>query len=295
MQVSSIINHRKSKLVYFSLLLVAAAYFTSSVVLFVKDLKRANDMPQEKENSSADQPIHINSFPQREYKAFLERNLFAVKLQEESKGSKERGLIANLDKLALTSLNCTLVGTVVNESGDSWAIIRDNQSKKDEKVTAGSVYAEAKVVLILRNKLVLNFKGKDELLVMGIERIRADTLARKQPDDVEDIDDPFTFNMSKDIIDQSITDVSKLLTTVKIKPFLQDGKPGGFRISSLKEGSILKIMGFHNEDIVKSVNGQDIHSPEDVKTLYNTLKESDSFSISILRNNQLKTLNYTVR
>jgi|GEM_PF-1172444 len=295
MQVSSIINHRKSKLVYFSLLIVAAAYFTSSVVIFVRDLKLANQMPQEKDNPSADQPRSINSFPQREYKAFLERNLFAVKVQEESKGNKERDLIANLDKLALTSLNCTLVGTVVNESGDSWAIIRDNQSKKDEKVTAGSDYAEAKVVLILRNKLVLNFKGKDELLVMGIERIRADTLAKKQHNNIEDIDDPLTFNISKEFIDESITDVSNLLTTVGIRPFLQDGKPGGFRISSLKEGSILKTMGFHNEDVVKSVNGEDIHSPEDVKTLYNTLKESDSFSISILRNNQSKTLNYTVR
>ncbi|PKN64432.1 MAG: hypothetical protein CVU57_14425 [Deltaproteobacteria bacterium HGW-Deltaproteobacteria-15] len=295
MKVSSIIDHRKSKLVYLSLLLVAAAYFASSVVVFVNDLKLVNDMPQEKDNPSADQPRSIDSSPQREYKAFLERNLFAVKVQEESKGNKEKDLIANLDKLALTSLNCTLVGTVVNESGDSWAIIRDNQSKKDEKVTAGSHYAEARVVLILRNKLVLNFKGKDELLVMGIERIRADNFAKRQPDDVEDIDDPLTFNISKEFIDESITDVSKLLTTVRIRPFLQDGKPGGFRISSLKEGSILNTMGFHNKDVFKSINGQDIHSPEDVNRLFNTLKESNSFSISILRNSQLKTFNYTVR
>jgi general secretion pathway protein C len=130
---------------------------------------------------------------------------------------------------------------------------------------------------------------------MGIERIRAENLAKEQPAKAEGAGDISTFKISKDFIAQSVTDLPKLMATVRIRPFMKDGKPQGFKVSNLKEGSLLKTMGFHDDDVIKSVNGQDIHSPEDVMKLYNTLKDSNFFTISILRNNQSKTLNYKVR
>jgi general secretion pathway protein C len=287
-----LLNYKNLKLVYWLLLITAGVYFASNVFLFFTDLKLARYAPQWRDQASTVQPKSTQSATVKEYRALLERGLIPVK-KDESSQAKEKDLLANLDDLALTSLNCTLVGTVINEGGDSWAIIRDNQSNKEEKVTAGSVYSGAKVVLILRNKLVLNFNGKDELLVMGIERIRAENLSKQKPAKAQGDGD--TFKISKEFVTQSVNDLPKILTTVRIRPFIQDGKPQGFKISNLKEGSMLKTMGFQNDDVIKSVNGQDIRSPEDVMKLYNALKDSSFFSISVLRNNQLKTLNYKVR
>jgi general secretion pathway protein C len=294
MDAIRIINYRNLRLAYWFLLITAGVYFSSSLVVFLTDVRLANYFPQWEEESSAVQPKTMASVPPKEYKSLLERNLFGVKA-DESRKDKSIHLLANLDKLALTSLNCTLVGTIINESGEPSAVIRDNQSNKEEKVSVGSVYSGAKVILILRNKVVLNFNGKDELLVMGIERIRAENLAKEQPAKAEGAGDISTFKISKDFIAQSVTDLPKLMATVRIRPFMKDGKPQGFKVSNLKEGSLLKTMGFHDDDVIKSVNGQDIHSPEDVMKLYNTLKDSNFFTISILRNNQSKTLNYKVR
>ena len=243
------------------------------------------------EQPSAPQSKTGAATARKDYKALVERNLFAVK-QDEAQTPKESDLLANLDKLALTSLNCTLIGTVIQENGDSWAIIKDNQSNKEEKASVGSMISGAKVVMILRNKVVLNFNGKDELLVMGIEKIRAEKMAQEKGGKEQGGD---SFKISKDFVASSINDLPKIMATVRIRPLMKDGKPQGFKISNLKEGSLLKTMGFQDGDVIKGVNGQDIHSPEDVMKLYNTLKDSTFFSITVLRNNQVKTLNYKVR
>ena len=44
----------------------------------------------------------------------------------------------------------------------------------------GAVVSGARVIMILRNKAVLHFNGKNELLVMGIEKIWANQQAQGQ-------------------------------------------------------------------------------------------------------------------
>lgn len=291
MDLQGFLNYRNLKLVFFLLLLTAATWFASNLVIFFTDFQLADHAPRLLEQPSAPQSKTSAATARKDYKALVERNLFAVK-QDEAQTPKESDLLANLDKLALTSLNCTLIGTVIQENGDSWAIIKDNQSNKEEKVSVGSTFSGAKVVMILRNKVVLNFNGKDELLVMGIERIRAEKMAQEKGGKEQEGD---SFKISKGFVASSMNDLPKIMATVRIRPFMKDGKPQGFKITNLKEGSLLKTMGFQNEDVIKGVNGQDIHSPEDAMKLYNTLKDSTFFSITVLRNNQVKTLNYKVR
>jgi type II secretory pathway component PulC len=47
--------------------------------------------------------------------------------------------------------------------------------------------------------------------------------------------------------------------------------------------------------VIRSINGRDILSAEDMMSAYNSLKDSSNFSITVLRNNQPKTLNLRVR
>lgn len=294
MDISGVLNYRNVRLVFPFLLLTVAVYFASNLFLFFMDLRLAHysrpliDGPSLARQKSSAPTLH------KEYKALLERNLFGIKKDESARG-RERDLLADIDKLALTSLNCTLIGTVINENGESWAIIKDNQGGREEKVSVGSMFSGAKVVMILRNKVVLNFNGKDELLVMGIERIRAERLAQEKAGKEQAPGEGSTYKISKDFVREGMNDLAKTMSTVRIRPYIKDGKSQGFQISQLKEGSLLKTMGFLDEDVIKSVNGQDIRSPEDAMKLYNSLKDSNFFSITIVRKNQPMTLNYKVR
>ena len=121
--------------------------FLSTLVLFLLDLKMVSYIPpaQVVMNSSAHKANRTK--PLNTYRSIWERNLFAVTV-DESEQRQARSLAAKIDQLSLTSLNCSLIGTIVSEGGDSWAIIRDNQNKRQNKYTVGSTIRGAKVLVM---------------------------------------------------------------------------------------------------------------------------------------------------
>ena len=289
--------------VYF-ILVSLAAYFISTLFLFYTKLRLVD-------HSSAGQvamtiPVErpLTKPPLEHFKRIWERNLFAVAVEE--KAVEPKNLLSKIDELSLTSLNCTLMGTIIEEDGESSAIIQDNQTKNQGRYSIGSLVSGAKVVMILRNKVVLNIDGRDELLVMGIEKLRSSApdaertasepgkqparAARSTPRA-----DTATQTISRDLLQENINNMAQMMSKVRVMPYMKDGKPEGFRVSQIKEDSLFKSMGFQNGDVIRSINGQDILSAEDMMKAYNSLKDNSSFSITILRNNQPKTLNLRVR
>jgi general secretion pathway protein C len=282
------------KYIFYLILVTMAVYTLSTVVLFVLDLKMVNVVPPAQVVANGSAQRATRDKPLNAYRSIWERNLFAVTVDEDEQRRAE-SLAAKIDQLSLTSLNCTLIGTIINEGGDSWAIIRDNQSKRQDKYTVGATIRGAKVRMILRNKVVLNINGKDELLVMGIERIRAEGPGDRKVGVAKGSGDTSTYNISKNLVQNSINNVAEIMSKVRIKPHFKDGEPDGFRISRIKQGSIFKTMGFKSGDVIKSVNGQPVQTAEDIMRLYETMKDSSYFNIGITRDNQEKTLNFKVR
>ncbi len=280
--------------VFYLVLVTMAVYALSTLVIFLLDLKMVNYVPPAPMVMNGGAQKTNPTKPLNSYRSIWERNLFGV-MVDESERKRTQSLAAKIDQLSLTSLNCALVGTIINDGGDSWAIIRDNQTQRQDKYTVGSTIRGAKVQMILRNKVVLNINGKDELLVMGIEKIRAEGPGNGTTATAQGSGDGSTYKISKDLVQNSINNVAEIMSKVRIKPHFKDGKPDGFSISRIKQGSIFKTMGFKSGDVIKSVNGQPIQTAEDIMRLYETMKDSSYFNIGITRGNQQKTLNFKVR
>jgi general secretion pathway protein C len=300
-------NLDKSRYLFYVLLASIGVYFLSSLFMTYTKL-RESDQPQQGA-AEVNLPVRISEAkrPLEHFRAIWERNLFSAKVDEEKKPEPE-DLLSKIDELALTSLNCTLIGTILGEEGESWAIIQDNQTNRQDRYPVGSMVSGAKVVMILRNKVVLNLDGRDELLVMGIEKIRtskpeaeravAPVAPRKdlprQPREALRTE-ALNYTISRDLIQHSTRNIVQLMSAVRLTPYVKDGRPQGFRLTQIKEDSLFKAMGLQNGDILTSINGQDILSAEDMIKAYGAVKDGHSFSARIVRNNQPRTLNYRVR
>ena len=270
------------------------AYLFSTLVVFSIRWKTAERVPPAASLGSAEKAPAETRHSLEHYKDIWERNLFSVQVQE-SEADRNQRLLAQIDQLSLTDLNCSLVGTIINDGGASSAIIRDNRGGREDRYTVGDKVQGAEVVMILRNKVVLDIDGKKELLIMGIEKIRAeqreaDRNAGKTPKGAVE-----TYNVSKDFVKQSVNNIAEIMSSVRVKPHFKDGKPAGFQVTNIQSDSILKTMGFQDGDIIRSVNGREIRTAEDVMRLYNTLKDSNFFGIGLIRNKQPQTLNFKVR
>ena len=75
----------------------------------------------------------------------------------------------NINDLKQTKLKLKLLGTVTGNKNKAYAVINDLKEHKQNLYRVGDSLQNATVKLILREKVVLNFNGKDEILGMKSE------------------------------------------------------------------------------------------------------------------------------
>jgi general secretion pathway protein C len=307
MEITASPTFEKSKYLFYLILISIGVYFLSSLFVFYTRLKLADQYSPSAVEMNLPKQISAEKPPLEHFKTIWERNLFSVKVDEERK-PEPQNLLSKIDELSVTSLNCTLIGTILNENGESWAIIQDNQTNRQDRYPVGSTVSGAKVVMILRNKVVLNIDGRNELLVMGIEKIRSskpevekaditNTPGRQPARPARGVsrEEGLNYTISRDLIQQGVDNIGQLMSEVRMTPYLKGGNPVGFRLTQIKDDSLFKAMGLQNGDILTSVNGQSILAAEDMMKAYGAIKEGNSFTVTIMRNNRSMTLNYMVR
>ncbi len=85
------------------------------------------------------------------------------------------------------------------------------------------------------------------------------------------------------------------LVQVRVVPYFKDGKPDGFKIFAIKKDSLWAKLGFHNGDIIQSVNGMKITSPDKALGAYQTFKSADKIEVAILRRGEPIKFTYILK
>jgi len=86
-----------------------------------------------------------------------------------------------------------------------------------------------------------------------------------------------------------------MLTQVRIRPYFSEGKPDGFLVSRIKQGSIFQKMGLKNGDVIQGVNDSPIGSADDMLGLYKELQSGSEITLNIKRRGKQETLKYTFK
>ncbi|MEJ2639693.1 MAG: PDZ domain-containing protein, partial [Desulfosarcinaceae bacterium] len=226
----------------------------------------------------------------------------------------------NLAALEQTQLKLKLWGTVSPPEGaagetseeassegdsgaDAYAVIEDTALRQQNLYRKGDTVQNATVKAILRERVVLTVGGKDEILEMekleggpggpvrrslGSQSVSA-RAASSSPRRAQRI------TLRRSLIEDSIRDITKLMTQVKITPHMEDGVPSGLALSNIRPNSIFRRMGLRNGDVLMGVDGQQIQSVDDALRLYENLKTADNVMVDLKRRGREKSIEYRVR
>jgi general secretion pathway protein C len=66
-------------------------------------------------------------------------------------------------------------------------------------------------------------------------------------------------------------------------------------IRGIRPNTLLTKLGIQNNDILESVNGQPLSSPDAALGAYTTLRTADKFNLSIRRGGQSMIINYSLQ
>ncbi len=105
-----------------------------------------------------------------------------------------------------------------------------------------------------------------------------------------------TIEVASSVLEEALGNVEMLATQMRAVPHKgADGQIDGYRISSIRKGSLFDKLGIKNGDVVHGVNGQPLTSAEGALATYQALKNERSFSFDFTRKSQRQTLSYEVR
>jgi general secretion pathway protein C len=107
--------------------------------------------------------------------------------------------------------------------------------------------------------------------------------------------DPGTWRVSRDLILENFANVGSLSSQAMVTPYFVQGQQQGFRLSQLRAGGVLQQIGLQEGDVLQTVNGLNIHTPQEALQAYQQLQTESTVRIHILRHNRPTTLTYELR
>jgi general secretion pathway protein C len=236
---------------------------------------------------------HNKRFPLSYYRNITDRNIFQSTDTGDKTKKKEK--IINVKNLEHTSLKISLVGTVVGDRKNTFAVIKEKNKKKQELYREGDTIQGALIKDILRGKIVLRVGDRDEILTIEEDRASRTEKQASGPKPSATVEKEGTVVVSKSDVQDSIKNVHELLSQVRVRPYFRDGRPDGLAISNIKAGSFFAKLGLRNGDVVQGVDGRSIKSPDDVLDIYTKLKSASQVELQIRRRGKSKKINYEFR
>lgn len=125
--------------------------------------------------------------------------------------------------------------------------------------------------------------------------------SRKKPKKDDDLGKGITkvgansYEVEQGEVDKALSNLSSLATQARIVPAFEGGKAIGFKLFSIRPGSLYSKIGVQNGDVIQKVNGYEMNSPDQALEVYQKLKDSKSVSVDIKRRGKPVTLDYTIK
>jgi type II secretion system protein C len=106
---------------------------------------------------------------------------------------------------------------------------------------------------------------------------------------------PNRYVIGRTTVDRNLANMPLLFTQIRAIPNLEDGASNGFRLSEIQPGSIFEQIGLHDGDVITGAQGETVNDPMRAMALLNSLRNSQSINLSVIRNGSPVQLHYMIR
>ncbi len=200
-----------------------------------------------------------------------------------------------------------LLATMVAVPRDwSMAVINDGESPDSRLVKEGQAVGDYTISAIYRERMVVARGGQYECVDLGqagqkgagpVGGATYNPPAPLPPGDPDDSSkDGVTktgensYKMSRADLNSKLENMEELARQARVIPHYRDGKPQGFKLVGVRPGSLYSHLGIRSGDVLKSVNDEEISSPNKALEMYEKLKNGSKFSVEIERRGRPVTL-----
>ncbi|MDX2021507.1 MAG: type II secretion system protein GspC [Deltaproteobacteria bacterium] len=192
----------------------------------------------------------------------------------------------------------------------SLAVLKDTETLVQGAFSVGDKIRDAKIIGIDETRIHFDNKGRREFLDMFAppEPPPSATVAvapTEKPSPGDELSKELanglkktgenTYELQRSTLDSVLGNMGLLSRSARIVPEIRDGKSGGFRLYAVRPEGPFALIGMQNGDVLYAINGLEMTSPEKALEVYSKLKSARHLSVSLERNGQKITKEYTIR
>lgn len=96
-------------------------------------------------------------------------------------------------------------------------------------------------------------------------------------------------------VEHAVANLNEVITQARAVPVLTDGKASGFKLFSIKKGSIFDKIGLSDGDVVQKVNDTELSDPSKAVGLLEEIQSMDQIRVNFLRGGKPRSHTYTIR
>jgi len=200
-----------------------------------------------------------------------------------------------------SALHAALIGTAVTvPSRYSLCQLTNLDTNESFVYSVGDKFMGARIYEIEKDRVLIDNDGKNEYIDTGVAQPSFQNLgvtpipaAPQASNDVRQLSD-HQYVVSKQTINENLSDLSKLATQARIVPSFKNGVANGFKLFSIVPDSLYAKIGVQNGDVIRKINGYEMNSPDKALEIYSKLRDANRIEIEIERSGETLRNSYSI-
>jgi len=103
------------------------------------------------------------------------------------------------------------------------------------------------------------------------------------------------FNIQRSLVDKVLSNQGELMRAARVVPHEQGGRVVGVKLYGIRRNSLLGEIGMQNGDMLSTVNGFDMSSPDTALEAYAKLRSANDLTVAVQRRGRSVNLQYHIR
>lgn len=103
------------------------------------------------------------------------------------------------------------------------------------------------------------------------------------------------FNIQRHVVDKVLANQGSIMKTARVIPHEENGRVVGMKLYGIRRTSLLGKLGIRNGDMLRTINGFDMTSPDTALEAYSRLRTADALSLAVKRQNKEMTIEYNIQ
>jgi len=102
------------------------------------------------------------------------------------------------------------------------------------------------------------------------------------------------FQVQRSLVDKLLSNQAELMRSARVVPHEENGRVVGVKLYGIRRSSLLGKLGIQNGDMLRTINGFDMTSPDSALEAYAKLRSASNLSVALVRRGSAVTMDYQI-